>query len=50
VILALIATASFFVIAIAEKFNGLLHFVRNNKKDIVESRTDLGTKRKLGCS
>lgn len=35
--LAPIAAASFFVIAILEKFNGLLHFFRNDKKDIAES-------------
>ena len=35
--IALMGTASFFVIAIAKKFNRLLHFVRNDKKDIVES-------------
>ena len=32
--LALMGTASFFVIAIADKFNVELHFVRNDKKDI----------------
>ena len=30
-------TASFFVIAIVNKFNRLLHVVRNDKKDIVDS-------------
>ncbi len=35
--IAPIVTASFFVIAIAEWFYKLLHFVRNDKKDIVES-------------
>jgi len=36
-IIAPIAAASFFVIAIAEKFQILLHFVRNDKKDTAES-------------
>jgi len=31
-------TASFFVIAIAERLKGLLHAVCNDKKDIVDSR------------
>jgi hypothetical protein len=37
-LIALIAAASFFIIAIAKIFNRLLHRVRNNKKDIAESR------------
>ena len=36
-------TASFFVIAIAEMLNGLLHVVRNDKKDIVDSRLKCST-------
>ncbi|MCW3170205.1 hypothetical protein OMO38_16885, partial [Chryseobacterium sp. 09-1422] len=36
--LALMGTASFFVIAIADKFNLLIRVVRNDKKDIVDSR------------
>jgi hypothetical protein len=35
--IAPIGTASFFVIAMSEWFNRLLHFVRNDKKDIVDS-------------
>lgn len=35
--IAPIAAASFFVIAIVEKFNRLLHFIRNDKKDTAES-------------
>ncbi|MFC4687238.1 hypothetical protein ACFO4P_09880 [Epilithonimonas pallida] len=46
--LAPIATASFFVIAIADLFNRLLHFVRNDKKDIVESGKQLLKKRDIG--
>jgi len=38
VILALIAAAYFFVIAIEKKVNKLLNIVRNHKKDIAESR------------
>ncbi|WP_379969457.1 hypothetical protein [Epilithonimonas sp. UC225_85] len=33
-------TASFFVIAIVEKFNRLIDVVRNDKKDIVDSRLE----------
>ena len=36
--IALMGTASFFVIAIVEIFNVLLQVVRNDKKDIVDSR------------
>ena len=35
--IAPMGTASFFVIAIVNKFNRLLHVVRNDKKDIVDS-------------
>ena len=49
-ILAPIATASFFGIAIANIFNGLLHLVRNDKKDTVESGTGFEKKRKSSCS
>ncbi len=37
-------TASFFVIAIVEMFNGLLHVVRNDKKDTVDSRLQASVK------
>ena len=47
--LAPITTASFFVIAIVEWFYRLLHFVRNDKKDIVESGIKLLKKRDIGC-
>jgi hypothetical protein len=40
--IAPMGTASFFVIAMVDKFNRLLHVVRNDKKDIVDSG--------LGCS
>ncbi|WP_262691744.1 hypothetical protein [Epilithonimonas vandammei] len=35
--IAPMGTASFFVIAIVDKFNRLLHVVRNDKKEIVDS-------------
>jgi hypothetical protein len=38
-------TASFFVIAIANIFNRLLHFFRNDKKDTVYSGTGLRKRR-----
>ena len=37
-------TASFFVIAIVEIFNVLLQVVRNDKKDIVDSRLQASVK------
>ena len=43
-VLAQIETVSFFVIAISKNFNGILHFVRNDKKDIVESWTEFSKK------
>ena len=40
-LLAVMEVASFFVIAISEKFNRWLHFVRNDKKDRTDSATSL---------
>ena len=42
--IALMGTASFFVIAIVEIFNVLLQVVRNDKKDIVDSRLQASVK------
>ena len=42
--LALMGTASFFVIAIVEMFYRLLQVVRNDKKDIVDSRLQASVK------
>ena len=40
--LAVMGTASFFVIATTKIFNGLLLFARNDEKDIVTARLNFG--------
>jgi hypothetical protein len=42
--IAPIGAASFFVIAMSEWFNKLLHFVRNDEKDIADSGIKLPKK------
>jgi len=47
--IAPIGTASFFVIAMGKLFNRSLHFVRNDKKDIVDSGIKLQKKFRKRC-